>query len=73
MNKDEFLSLYDYLGKAAGSKLGKEVNDYAQATNQPIRTREISNPKFTGKVMLYTKEFLDNYFKDQEQKIELPF
>jgi hypothetical protein len=69
MNKDEFLSLYDYLGKAAGPELGKEVNNYAQSTNQPVRTREVSNPKFTGKVMLYTREFLDSYFK----KEKLPF
>ena len=69
MNKDEFLSLYDYLGKAAGPELGKEVSNYAQSTNQLVRTREVSNPKFTGKVMLYTREFLDSYFKPKK----LPF
>ena len=26
--------------------------------------REISNPKYTGKVMLYPKAFLDLYFKN---------
>ena len=62
MNKDEFLSLYDYLGKAAGSELGKKVNSYAQSTDQPVRTREVSNLKYKGKVMLYTREFLNSYF-----------
>jgi hypothetical protein len=69
MNKDEFLSLYDYLGKAAGPELGREVNSYAQSTNQPVRTREVSNLKYKGKVMLYTREFLDDCFK----KEKLPF
>jgi hypothetical protein len=69
MTEQEFISLYDYLGKAAGPELGREVNSYAQSTNQPVRTREVSNLKYKGKVMLYTREFLDDCFK----KEKLPF
>ena len=63
MSQENFISLYEYLGKAAGSELGKKVFDAAKEQNQPYQLREISNPKFKGNVVLYTKEFLDNYFK----------
>jgi hypothetical protein len=58
----EFISLYDYLGKAAGSTLGKQVADYAASKNVPHKIRHVSNPKYTGEIMLYPEEFLDNYF-----------
>jgi hypothetical protein len=54
----EYLSLYDYLGKAAGNDLGKEVASAAINANIKILSREISNPKYTGKVHLYPKDFL---------------
>jgi hypothetical protein len=62
----EYLSLYDYLGKAAGNELGKEVA--AAATEHGIRleTREVDNPKYTGIVYLYPKDFLDFHFRDPE-------
>jgi len=77
----KFLSLYDYLGHAAGSKLGAEVAAAAKTTLQPIQTRDVENPKFKGKVLLYTLEFLDSYFKPKTiinysntlQDDELPF
>ena len=60
------LSLYDYLGKAAGEELGKEVWAAATEANVPTQLREISNPKYTGKVTLYPKDFLDFYFREPE-------
>lgn len=60
------MSLYDYLGKAGGAALGDKVNAYAQLRKQPYKTRNISNPVYTGEVFLYTREFLDEYFKVQE-------
>lgn len=59
----EYLSLYDYLGKPAGTELGKKVKEYADENNVPFTTREISTPKFTGTVCLYPKSFLDFYFR----------
>jgi hypothetical protein len=56
------MSLYDYLGKAAGSELGKEVCEVAVKLKETIQEREVSNPKYTGKVHLYRREFLDEYF-----------
>ena len=70
----ELMSLYDYLKKPAGAKLGKEVYEYARKTNQAkrIQTREISNPKYKGTVLLYPKHVLDQYFAP-EVVIDLPF
>ncbi len=59
----EYLSLYDYLGKPAGGDLGKEVATMASKSGIEIKTREISNPKYTGAVNLYPKDFLDFYFR----------
>ena len=56
------MSLYDYLGHAAGQELGKQVCDTAVALKETIKEREIENPKYTGKVHLYRREFLDEYF-----------
>ena len=61
-NPPYMMSLYDYLGSAAGMKLGKEVCDTAIKLRETIQEREISNSKYTGKVHLYRREFLDEYF-----------
>lgn len=66
------MSLYDYLGRAAGIKLGREVNENAQRRSIPINTRQVSNPKYEGIVSLYPKWFLDEYF-GKEDDDELPF
>lgn len=60
---EEFISLYDYLGKAAGSQLGKDVAHYAALENLPFKKRNVSNPRYTGGIMLYTRDSLDNFFK----------
>ena len=65
-------SLYDYLGKPAGKELGANVYSSASTKKVPCTIREISNPKYTGKVMLYPKWFLDEYFK-VSQVDNLPF
>ena len=57
------LSLYDYLGKAAGRELGTQV--YKAAFSQKIKVTEkhVSNPAYSGKILMYPKSFLDEYFK----------
>lgn len=60
--KPYMMSLYDYLGYAAGSELGKEVAETAVALKETIKTREISNTRYKGIVHLYRREFLDEYF-----------
>jgi hypothetical protein len=65
-NKTEYLSLYDFLGKAAGNDLGKEVASAAYQAGVKMQEREISNPKYTGKVHLYPKDFLEFYFREPQ-------
>jgi hypothetical protein len=59
----EYLSLFDYLGKPAGGDLGKEVATAAIKAGIKMQTREISNPKYTGIVNMYPKDFLEFYFR----------
>lgn len=65
--QEDLVSLYDYLGYAAGGTLGKEVADAAVRAKETIGKREVSNKKYTGSVMLYRKAFLKEFF-DKKQK-----
>ena len=74
------MSLYEYLGKAAGEHLGKKV--YIRALQNGVKwdKKKISNPKYTGDVMVYPKSFLDGYFNppppadgNNEDGDDLPF
>jgi len=75
------LSLYDHLGYPAGNELGKEVAAAAAKSKVKFETREVSNPKYTGKVMLYPETFLKEFFESKKSKVvlssydddELPF
>jgi hypothetical protein len=58
------LSLFDYLGRAAGSKLGFEVATYARQQNSKVEIRQISNPKYTGPINLYTENLLEAFFNN---------
>jgi hypothetical protein len=57
------ISLYDYLGKPAGKELGLQVSKYAFQIGVKPQKRQISNPKYTGVVYVYPKDFLELYFK----------
>lgn len=76
---DKMLSLYDYLGKPAGKDLGGEVVKAAKAHSNYVKleTREVSTRYYTGKVVLYPKWFLDEYFTTPTpadfEKNDLPF
>jgi hypothetical protein len=45
--------------------LGKQVAEAAKEAKVPHEVRYVSNPTYTGNVMLYPKSFLDDYFKEQ--------
>jgi hypothetical protein len=62
----EYLSLYDYLGKPAGRELGGQVAQAAYNGGIKPQERQVSNPKYTGIVHLYPKDFLDFYFREPE-------
>ena len=60
----QMMSLYDYLGHAAGPELGQQVAQAASQARVKSEMREVSNPKYKGKIMLYPKAFLDLYFRN---------
>jgi len=56
-------SLFDYLGRAAGPELGKEVYQAAKKAGVKVEARYIAIKTYTGNVMMYPEGFLDLYFK----------
>jgi hypothetical protein len=69
--ENNMISLYDYLGRAAGLELGGLVCKTATALKEPIGEREITNTRYKGKVHLYRREFLEEYFSlKKESEIE---
>jgi len=62
----EMLSLYDYLGRAAGNKLGEQVAAYAKLRKARYGTKEVSHIGYQGIVQTYTKAFLDECFNTRK-------
>ena len=62
-----YVSLYDYLGKAAGKTLGGEVLKKAQERNIKRSTKHVSQGGYEGLVMTYPKQFLDWYFNENNK------
>ena len=58
----KMMSLYDYLGRAAGPELGQKVAQAAASQKIKSEIREVSHIGYKGPVMLYPKSFLDNFF-----------
>jgi len=57
----DYLSLYDYLKKPAGSKLGLQVFTYAKLRGIKPMTKEINQGGHT-RVMCYPPRLLKEYF-----------
>ena len=53
----QMISLYDYLGHAAGSDLGKQVAYAAAKAGIKSEIREVSHVGYKGPIMLYPKSF----------------
>jgi hypothetical protein len=72
------MSLFEYLGHAAGSELGKEVAETAVKLKETIQKKYIENTRYKGEILMYRREFLDTYFGNivyENEKVEddLPF
>ena len=63
INNMNMISLYDYLGHAAGPELGKQVASAAARAGVKHEMREVNHRGWKGPIMLYPKAFLDLYFK----------
>lgn len=72
LQSDMTVSLYDYLGRPAGSDLGKKV--YTEALKNSIVTgiRRVSTPTYTGEIITYPRQFLDSFFKSQDFQKKQP-
>jgi len=73
MENKEMLSLYDYLGKPAGPDLGAAVWQAAKKLGIKPEQREVSTKYYTGKILMYPKSFLNEYFGRKKQTNDLPF
>ena len=60
----DMISLYDYLGHAAGPDLGKQVASAAAKAGVKHSIREVNHRGYNGPNMLYPKAFLELYFKN---------
>jgi len=58
----KYLSLYDFLKRAAGPALGAVVEEAARKKKVKIKSRNINNPVYQGRVCLYPESFLKEYF-----------
>jgi hypothetical protein len=65
MEERGLISLYDYLGYAAGGELGKQVATAAAKSKEKIGKRFVTNTRYKGEVLLYRREFLQEYFQKQ--------
>ena len=57
-------SLYDYLGRAAGTKLGAFVARVAHELGHDTEERHVIQGGYDGPVNLYSKKFLDWFFNE---------
>jgi hypothetical protein len=60
--QEQYKSLFEFLGRAAGGDLGAKVAAAAATQGIQLQEQHISNPKYTGKVLTYPVSFLENYF-----------
>ena len=65
-NQHQYLSLYEFLGKAAGKELGAKVNLKSKELDIIVHYKKISNKEYTGLISLYHKYFLEQYFKENK-------
>ena len=59
----EFISLYDFLGKPAGGELGTKVWKAAVEKREPHKNKVVETPRYHGKIIMYRKSFLEEYFQ----------
>ena len=60
----EYQSLYEFLNKPAGSKLGLQIYEEWKIQNPEIEplSKHVENPSYQGTVRMYPKNFLEQYF-----------
>jgi len=67
-NPFQYVSLYEFLGTAAGKELGAKIFKKSKELDVFVQSRKISNPKYKGTVALYPRYFLERYFQNETQQ-----
>lgn len=67
----EFVSLFDYLGHAAGSDLGQAVYETAKRCKEKMQVRQVKTKTYTGKIVMYRQAFLQEYFKSKRDQVTI--
>ena len=58
----DFISLRTYLGYKPSKELAESVAQQARSTSQPYKTELVNSTNYHGNILMYTKQFLDEYF-----------
>lgn len=64
---DPMLSLFDYLGHAAGRELGEQVWKAAKQSSIKPAEKMVTTKTYSGKILMYPKSFLDRYFANKRK------
>jgi hypothetical protein len=63
----EMISVFEYLGKRTpATGVGAKIYDYAKSVGAKTDASEIDTTSYKGKIMLYERGFLDEYFNKPE-------
>lgn len=66
IKEEPTVSLFDYLGYAAGARLGKQVAEAAVRCNEKIAKKAISTRTYTGDILMYRPQFLKEFFNSKQ-------
>jgi hypothetical protein len=61
--KEEFISLYDFVGHKDVDGNGKKLYNFAVNCGVKPQIRQINNKKYSGKVMLYPRLVIERFFE----------
>lgn len=61
-DENTMISLFDYLGKAAGGELGAECEKFHRIMNLPSSNKYIEQGSYKGNVKTYLRENLNKFF-----------
>lgn len=65
-SETKFVSLYDYLGHAAGKELGSQCEKFHRYMNLPSSYKNVKNNNYTGKIKTYKHSNIEKFFKVRE-------
>jgi hypothetical protein len=62
----DMISIFEYMGRRTPERgTGAKIWNHAKSIGANISTMQVETPKYTGKILLYERSFLDDYFNQQ--------